>query len=118
MTELNVASGLRYTFQREKSYPVQPFLESDLCYTYSKYEGNFSGGYSGDGTVRDNSFNTIGVIGRVGLSIYPAHTFSLTVSASLKFGLVKANYHLLNSTEIYTGLTTLTPFQLRVGYLF
>lgn len=118
LTELNVTSGVRYTFLREKSGPFRLFLESDLYYSWSAYEGSFGGGYSGDGTLRDNIYNSIGILGRAGLSVYPSPSLSITLSSSFKFGFVKANYKLTGSSDTFTGLTTLTPLQLRLGYLF
>ena len=118
LTELNVASGVRYTFLRERSGPFRPFVESDLYYSWSAYEGSFDGGYSGDGTLRDNIYNSVGILGRAGLSVYPSRSMSITLSSSFKFGFVKANYKLTASTDTFTGVTTITPLQLRLGYSF
>jgi hypothetical protein len=118
LTELSISSGARYTFLRKNELPLKPFVESDIYYTFSNYQGSFQGGLSGDGTLRDSNYNSAGIIGRAGLSIYLTKSFSISLSASLKYGYVNSNNKLTGEKDNYIGFTTITPFQLRAAYLF
>jgi hypothetical protein len=118
LTEFSISSGVRYTFLRKNEIPFKPFAESDLYYTFSNYKGSFQGGLSGDGTIRDSNYNSVGIIGRAGFAIYLTKSFSISLSSSLKFGYVKSNNKLTGEKDNYTGVTTITFLQLRVAYLF
>jgi hypothetical protein len=117
MTEVIISGGLRYTFLKQRSHMLKPFVESDLYYSYVTYKGDFQGGFTGNGTKIDNSYNTFGISERAGLIFLPVQSLSLTVSLSLRLGTgtVKDNY--LGSTGKYLSVT-LTLIQLRLGYLF
>jgi hypothetical protein len=117
MTELLISTGIRYTFSKQKSALIKPFLESDIYYSYLIYKGEFSGGYSGNGTIIDNSYNTFGILGRAGLLCNPVSKISLTISSSFRIGTGTNKDHYNNSTE-NDVILTLTILNLRLGYFF
>ena len=118
LTELNIFSGIRYAFLREENKIVAPYLESDIFYSRSHYEGDFAGGFSGDGTIRDNIFNTAGIAGRAGFLVFPAGSFVINLSASVRFGYVNSWYPLAGTTDNSLVFTAVTLIQVRMGYMF
>jgi hypothetical protein len=117
MTELIASSGLRYTFYKRKSCIIKPIIESDLYYSYIRYTGDFQGGFFGQGRQLDNSYNILGISGRVGLSFYPVQKISLTVSSSIRFGGGKIRDHYEEHTDASFSLAA-TVLHFRLGYLF
>jgi hypothetical protein len=117
MTELIISSGLRYSFLKQRSLIIKPFIESDLYYSYVLYKGDFGGGFTGAGIKVDKSYNTFGILVRAGLSFYPVHKISLTISSSSRFGTGTVNNHYQNSHDIIS-CSTMSALQIRLGYLF
>jgi opacity protein-like surface antigen len=68
---------------------IKPLLGVDVSYASSKYSGEFSGGFGGQGYIFDNSFNKFGVAGDLGISFEPYRNLIISAITSLRFSKIK-----------------------------
>ena len=117
LKEFAISTGLRYTFLKQRSFFVNPFIKSDLSYSNIIYKGDFDGRFSGDGIKIEDSYNTFGILARTGLvfNLFSRISFSLSSSVRFGAGTKKDNYQ--NSVE-KINLTALTVMHIRLGFQF
>ena len=117
MSEFIASTGIRYTFFKNRNFKIKPLIESDLYFSSIRYSGKFQGGYWGQGIIFDKTSNMIGLLGRVGLSYFPASKIALTISSSCRMGKGEIYDHYKNSSRKSLS-AAITLLQFKCGYLF
>ena len=117
MTEFGLGTGIRYTFLKNNTTKIKPFIEMAIYYKYIKYEGHFGGGFTGSGTYLNNNHHNFGLGAKFGLEYSVTDRFSISLSSLLSLG-PGLHHDLVQETKNNYLTGAYTPLQLSVGYKF
>jgi hypothetical protein len=117
MRENNFYLTGNYSFA--KMFQSKLIFSSGLSIYYSNlnYTGNFSGGFSGFGTRKDDTYNTIGLSPIFNIKYFPIDRLFISLNTNIRFGLSN-EYDVVNKQNNKRNEFVINAPELRIGVKF
>ena len=88
-----------------------------LYYSNLNYSGDFQGGFSGGGTRKNSTYNTIGLAPSLSVDYYPTPRLFISLNSNFRYGLSQRFDHTLNQKGKLNEFVITAP-ELRIGVNF
>lgn len=118
MREDNIYLTTNYSLLNLANSKLKLLMGLNLYYSNLNFSGEYLGGFSGVGTRKNSTYNTIGLAPSVSIIYYPIERFFISINSNLRFG--KSSkldfYSIIQKQKTNEFVITVPEFKIGVNF--